>query len=101
MPPATDRFDGRDAVAAFVEAVIFGPSRPHGVAVLAASCNGQLAVGTYAPDADGALVVGGVQILQLRAVGDELLVSGIVSYRDPELAVRCGLPARYAGLTQH
>jgi RNA polymerase sigma-70 factor (TIGR02960 family) len=92
MPPAADRVDGRDAVAAFVEAVIFSPSRPHGVPVLAGSCNGQLAVGTYAPTTDGELGVTGVQILQLAVFGAEPLITGIVSYRDPELAIRCGLP---------
>jgi RNA polymerase sigma-70 factor (TIGR02960 family) len=95
MPPIPDRFDGAAAVAGFVESVIFGPSRPYGVAVVSGWCNGQPAVAGYAPDASGTLVVGGVQILRLRSVGDELLVAEIVSYRDPDLAVRCGFPARY------
>jgi RNA polymerase sigma-70 factor (ECF subfamily) len=95
MPPALDRFVGSSAVAAFVESVIFGPSRPYGVAVLSGSCNSQPAVASYAPGSDGALVIGGVQILQLALVGDRPLVAEIVSYRDPELAIRCGFPARY------
>jgi RNA polymerase sigma-70 factor (TIGR02960 family) len=97
MPPALDRFDGRDAVAAFVEAVIFGPSRPAGVAVWPGSCNGQPAVANYWPDASGSPVIGGVQILQLAMIDGQPLVAEIVSYRDPDLAVRCGFPARYPG----
>ncbi|HET6208967.1 MAG TPA: RNA polymerase subunit sigma-70 [Jatrophihabitans sp.] len=97
MPPALDRFDGSAAVAAFVEAVIFGPSRPAGVAVWPGSCNGQPAVANYWPDASGSLVVAGVQILQLAMVDGSPLVAEIVSYRDPDLAVRCGFPACYPG----
>jgi hypothetical protein len=37
--------------------------------------------------------VTGLQIVQLGDVNGELLVTALVSYRDPAVAVRCGLPA--------
>ena len=35
----------------------------------------------------------GLQIVQLSDVNGELLITALVSYRDPAVAVRCGLPA--------
>ena len=93
MPPLAAWFEGRDAVAAFTENAIFAPARPHGIRLRAGSCNGQPAFADYEPDRQGRLAVSGLQILQLADVGGELLITALVSYRDPALAVRCGLPA--------
>ncbi|HEX5404144.1 MAG TPA: RNA polymerase subunit sigma-70 [Pseudonocardiaceae bacterium] len=95
MPPGTLAFAGRVATLEFIETAIFGPARPHGVAVRAGSCNGQFAVGTYQPDENGALVIGGIQVLRLAMVDGSPLITEITSYRDPELAIRCGMPATY------
>ena len=93
MPPLTAWFDGREAVAAFVENAIFAPARPHGVQLRAGSCNGQPAFATYEPDGEGHFVVSGLQVLQLGEVDDQPLITTLVSYRDPALAIRCGLPS--------
>jgi len=93
MPPMLTWFDGRDAVAAFVEAAIFARARPHGVPMRAGWCNGQPAFATYEPDGQGRLAAGGLQILELDSRDGRLWVTAIVSFRDPALAARCGLPA--------
>ena len=93
MPPLLTWFDGRDAVAAFVEAAIFARARPHGVPMRAGWCNGQPAFATYEPDGQGRLTASGLQILELDDRGGWPRVTAIVSFRDPALAARCGLPA--------
>jgi RNA polymerase sigma-70 factor, ECF subfamily len=93
MPPLTAWFEGRDAVAAFVESAVFAPARPHGVHLAAGSCNGQPAFATYEPGGDGRLMVTGLQVLQLGDRNGQPAIVALVSYRDPALAVRCGLPA--------
>jgi RNA polymerase sigma-70 factor (ECF subfamily) len=93
MPPLTAWFAGRPAVAAFLEEVVFAPARPYGVHLEAGTCNGQPAFATYEPDADGRLVVSGLQVLQLAEVDGRPLIIAVVSYRDPQLAIRCGMPA--------
>src|SRR5215468_9276458 len=92
MPPLTAWFDGREAVGAFVENAIFGPVRPHGIVLRAGWCNGQPAFATYELDGQGRLVASGLQVLQLADVEGQLLITALVSYRDPALAIRCGLP---------
>ena len=92
MPPLTPWFDGREAVAGFVADAIFAPARPHGVPLRAGSCNGQPAFATYQPDGEGHLVVSGLQVLQLGEVDGQPLITTLVSYRNPALAIRCGLP---------
>ena len=92
MPPLTAWFEGRETVAAFVESAIFAPARPHAVYLRAGTCNGQAAFATYEPDGDDHLVVSGLQVLQLGEVQGRLLITTLVSYRDPALAIRCGLP---------
>jgi len=92
MPPLTAWFDGREAVAAFIENAIFAPARPHGVHLRAGSCHGQPAFAIYQPDGAGHLVVSGLQVLQLGEVDGQPLITTLVSYRDPALAIRCGLP---------
>jgi RNA polymerase sigma-70 factor (ECF subfamily) len=94
MPPLTAWLDGRDAVAAFMESAVFAQARPHGIRLRAGSCNGQPAFATYEPDGRGDLAVSGLQVLQMVDVGGRPLIIALVSYRDPALAVRCGLPAR-------
>ena len=99
MPPLSAWFDGREAAAQFIDDVVFAAARPHGVTLRAGSCNGQPAFATYEPEEaaepGGAtrLVVTGLQIVQLNDVNGELLITALVSYRDPAVAVRCGLPA--------
>lgn len=93
MPPLTAWFQGRDAVAAFVENAIFAQARPYGVHLMPGWCNGQPAFATYEPGDDGRLVVSGLQILQLGESNDQPVIVALVSYRDPGLAIRCGLPA--------
>jgi DNA-directed RNA polymerase specialized sigma24 family protein len=92
MPPLSAWFEGRSAVAAFVGDAVFAPARPHGIRLRAGSCNGQPAFATYEPDADGRLVVTGLQILQLGTFDGRPLITALVSYRNPALAIRCGLP---------
>ena len=92
MPPLTEWFDGQEAVATFVENAIFAPARPYGVQLRAGTCNGQPAFATYEPDRQGHLVVSGLQVLQLGEADGQLLITRLVSYRDPALAIRCGLP---------
>jgi len=93
MPPLTAWFQGRDAVAAFVEDAIFAAARPHGVHLMPGSCNGQPAFAIYEPGDDDRLVVTGLQVLQLDELNGEPVIVALVSYRDPALAIRCGLPA--------
>jgi RNA polymerase sigma-70 factor (ECF subfamily) len=93
MPPLTAWFKGRDAVAAFVEDAIFAAARPHGIHLAAGSCNGQPAFATYQPDGQGRLVASGLQVVQLADVNGQVRITALVSYRDPALASRCGLPS--------
>jgi RNA polymerase sigma-70 factor (ECF subfamily) len=92
MPPLTAWFDGREAVGAFVENAVFAPARPYGIRLRAGWCNGQPAFATYQPDGQGRLVASGLQVLQLADVDGQPLITALVSYRDPALAIRCGLP---------
>jgi RNA polymerase sigma-70 factor (ECF subfamily) len=93
MPPLTAWFQGRDAVAAFVENAIFAPARPDGIHLVRGSCNGQPAFASYEPGDDDRLVVTGLQVLQLVELNGEPVIAALVSYRDAALAIRCGLPA--------
>jgi RNA polymerase sigma-70 factor (ECF subfamily) len=94
MPPLTEWFDGRDAVVAFIANAVFAPAGPSGVPLRPGWCNGQPAFATYEPAPDGSVVVGGLQVLEVRERHGQPLVTDIVSYRDPELAIRCGFEAR-------
>jgi RNA polymerase sigma-70 factor (TIGR02960 family) len=93
MPPLTAWFDGQEAVATFVEDAVFAPARPGGIRLKAGWCNGQPAFATYEPDDQGRLAASGLQVLQLAMVDGQPLITALVSYRDPALAIRCGLPA--------
>jgi RNA polymerase sigma-70 factor (ECF subfamily) len=93
MPPLSAWFDGRDAVAQFVEDVIFAAARPHGVTLRPGACNGQPAFATYEPDGTGRLAATGLQLLELAEIDGDPRITALVSYRDPEIAARCGLPA--------
>lgn len=99
MPPLTTWYQGSASVAAFVEAAVFAPARPHGVAMRSGRANGQPALATYAPGPDGTLVVDGLQVLDVDPATN--LVAAITSFRDPDLAIRCGfapaIPAAPAG----
>jgi RNA polymerase sigma-70 factor (ECF subfamily) len=93
MPPLSEWFDGVGAVARFVDDIVFSSARPTGVMLRAGRCNGQPAFGVYEPGSDG-FVVSGLQVLSIEEREGEPRVTDIVSYRSPELAVRCGLPER-------
>jgi len=93
MPPLLTWFDGRDAVAAFVDAEIFARARPHGVPMRAGWCNGQPAFATYQPGEQGRLTASGLQVLELADRDGQPRITSIVSFRSPALAARCGLPA--------
>jgi len=93
MPPLSAWFQGREAVGAFIENAIFAAARPHCVFLRAGSCNGQPAFATYQPDDHDRLAVSGLQVLQVNDVDGQPLITALVSYRDPSLAIRCGLPA--------
>jgi len=93
MPPFSTWFDGREAVAQFIDDAIFAAARPHGVTLRPGWCNGQPAFATYEPDGTGRLTASGLQILQVAEVDGQPLITALVSYRDPAIAVRCGLPA--------
>jgi len=93
MPPLTAWFLGRKAVAAFIEEAIFAAARPHGIHLEAGYCNGQPAFATYEPGPEGGLTVTGLQVLQLADTGGQPLITALASYRDPALAIRCGMPA--------
>jgi RNA polymerase sigma-70 factor (TIGR02960 family) len=93
MPPLSAWFQGREAVAAFTERVIFAPARPYGIHLEPGTCNGQPAFATYERDAAGRLVVSGLQILRLASTSGQPLITALVSYREPAIAIRCGMPA--------
>lgn len=88
MPPLSTWYLGSHDVAAFVEAAIFGPSRPFGVTMQIGRANGQPALATYTPGPDGSLVIDGLQVIDVNESGTR--IAAITSFRDPELALRCG-----------
>jgi RNA polymerase sigma-70 factor (ECF subfamily) len=92
MPPLREWFSGASAVGGFVEHAIFAAARPYGVTLRPGWCNRQPAFATYEPGPESSLVVSGLQVLEVRERNGRALVSDIVSYRDPDLAVRCGFP---------
>jgi RNA polymerase sigma-70 factor, ECF subfamily len=96
MPPMSEWFDGRTAVGSFVDEAIFALVRPFGIPLRSGWCNGQPAFAPYLPDAKGDLVVGGLQVLEVDDPGEggRLSIRAIVSFRDPDLALRCGFPHR-------
>jgi RNA polymerase sigma-70 factor (ECF subfamily) len=97
MPPLRAWYEGAEAVRTFVESAIFSAVRPHGVVLYAGRCNGQAAFATYEPAADGVLRAAGLQVLEIGEEDGRAVLSEIVSFRDPELPVRCGLPREIAG----
>jgi RNA polymerase sigma-70 factor (ECF subfamily) len=100
MPPLTTWFKGRDAVARFVENAIFAPARPHGVHLVAGSCNDQPAFATYEPGRGSPRMVTGLQVLQLADLKGQPVILALMSYRDPAIAIRCGLPAELPATPQ-
>jgi hypothetical protein len=91
----TEWFLGRDAVTTFVENVVFAPSRPYGVTLVPGSCNQQPAFAVYQPDESGRMAVTGLQVLDVRGDASTRITS-VASYRDPDLARRCGFPRELA-----
>src|SRR5580704_7443873 len=78
MPPLTAWFQGREAVATFLNNAVFAAARPHGIRLQAGSCNGQPAFATYEPDDQGRLAVSGLQILQLTELDGQVLITALV-----------------------
>jgi hypothetical protein len=54
------------------------------------SANGQPSFATYEPGSDGAMTVSGIQVIEVD--DDSRLITGITSFRDPDIAVDCGFP---------
>jgi hypothetical protein len=69
------------------------PQGPRRNRLRAGWCNGQPAFAIYEPDGQGRLAASGLQVLQLASVNGQPLITALVSYRGPALAIRCGLPA--------
>jgi RNA polymerase sigma-70 factor (ECF subfamily) len=88
MPPVPTWYQGSETVASFIEAVIFEQVRPYGVAMRPGGANGQPAFATYEPGSDGAMTVSGIQVIEVD--DNSKTITGITSFRDPEIAVRCG-----------
>lgn len=93
MPPLREWYEGRPAVVAFTEHVIFAAHGPDGITLRPGWCNGQPAFASYLPGSEGNLLVNGLQILEVRERGGDALVTDITSYLDPSLAIRCGFPS--------
>lgn len=91
MPPMPTWYRGSDDVAAFIEAAIFGPARPHGVTVRLGGANGQPALATYEPGPGNTLVATGLQVIEIDS--ESKTIVAITSFRDPDIPIRCGLPA--------
>jgi RNA polymerase sigma-70 factor (ECF subfamily) len=87
MPPHLNWFAGRDAVTRFLTTTVFDCAGP--IRVLAATANGQPALGTYLRGSDGLYRPHGLQVLTLTRTG----IARIVSFHDPGLFEPCGLPA--------
>jgi RNA polymerase sigma-70 factor (ECF subfamily) len=93
MPPMKAWFEGRDAVARFIDEMVFAAARPYGISLRQGWCNGQPAFATYEPDDEGRLVASGLQVLDIGEEDGNLQIQAVVSFRDAGLAVRCGLPS--------
>jgi len=91
MPPLPMWFRGIDDVAEFVETNIFGRARPYGVTMVMGRVNGQPALATYELTGEGWSTVNGLQVLEV--VGSPPMIHSITSFRDPDVATRCGFPA--------
>jgi catechol 2,3-dioxygenase-like lactoylglutathione lyase family enzyme len=54
--------------------------------------NGQPAFAVYQPDGTGRLAATGLQLLHIADINSEPMITALVSYRDPAIVVRRGLP---------
>ena len=87
MPPWSEWFSGREAIAEFLPR---GPMRPgRRWRLIPTQANGQPAFGAYWTDDEGALQAEGIVVLDLNEQGE---VSQITSFRSPELFSSFGLP---------
>jgi RNA polymerase sigma-70 factor, ECF subfamily len=87
MPPWSEWFSGREAIAEFLPR---GPMRPgRRWRLIPTQANAQPAFGAYWTDDDGALRAEGIVVLDLNEQG---AVSQITSFRSPELFSNFGLP---------
>jgi RNA polymerase sigma-70 factor (ECF subfamily) len=90
MPPIPTWYQGSETVAKFIETAIFEQVRPYGITMRPGSANGQPAFATYEPGSDGVMTVSGIQVIEVD--DGSRTITGITSFRDPEIAVRCGFP---------
>jgi RNA polymerase sigma-70 factor, ECF subfamily len=87
MPPWSEWFSGREAIAEFLPR---GPMRPgRRWRLIPTQANAQPAFGAYWTDDEGALRAEGIVVLDLNEQG---AVSQITSFRSPELFSNFGLP---------
>jgi RNA polymerase sigma-70 factor (ECF subfamily) len=93
MPPLATWYQGSADVAAFIEGAIFEQARPNGVAMRMGRANGQPAIATYEPGPGELMIANGLQILDIDERTNT--ITGITSFRDPSVAIRCGLPATF------
>jgi RNA polymerase sigma-70 factor (ECF subfamily) len=91
MPPHVTWFSGRSAVTRFLATTVFG--RAGAIRTRLTSANGQPALATYTPAADGRYDAHTLQMLTLTDSG----VARIVSFHDVSLFEPCGLPPRIDG----
>lgn len=91
MPPLAMWFQGSTSVAGFIEGAIFNPARPNGIAMRMGRANGQPALATYEPGPDTLMIANGLQVLEINSQTNT--ITAITSFRDPNIAIRCGLPA--------
>jgi RNA polymerase sigma-70 factor (ECF subfamily) len=86
MPPWSEWFSGRDAVAEFLPR---GPFRTRRWKLVPTQANGQPALAAYWIDEDGTLRAEGIVVLDLTPEGG---ISQITSFRSPDLFPEFGLP---------
>jgi RNA polymerase sigma-70 factor, ECF subfamily len=87
MPPWSEWFSGREAIAEFLPR---GPMRPgRRWRLIPTQANGQPAFGAYWIDDEGRLRAEGIVVLDLNEQGE---ISQITSFRDPGLFASFGLP---------
>ena len=77
-------------MAAFVDNAIFAAARPHGITLVAGGCNRQAAFAVYQPDGVQQMALAGLQVLEIHERLGQAIITSITSYRDPQLASRCG-----------
>jgi RNA polymerase sigma-70 factor, ECF subfamily len=89
MPPYATWSRGREAVA---DSWLMPSRTPPGLRYVVTRANGQLALGTYALQADGGYVAIALDVLTLRGAQ----IAQVIAFRAPEVFPRFGLPTELA-----